>query len=193
MLASESLRKGRESRSAVSLDELIPADHIIRKIDAAVQWEKRAAPLRVWYSQERGRPAFEPEVLLGVALLRHIYRLDSLRGAVSEMQTNLIYRWFLGCPLDQPVPHFSTISSNMLHRIPGEVFDEAFAQALSDILDAGVLSPEEVLYPSPFLKEDGWYGQLCSLYIPARGQISFSVPEERKEKPAAAGQIPFGL
>ena len=193
MLASESLQKGRENKSIVSLDELIPEDHIIRKIDAAVEWEKRAAPLRVWYSQERGRPAFEPEVLLAVALLRHIYRLDSLRGAVSEMQTNLLYRWFLGCSLDQPVPHFSTISSNMLHRIPGEAFDEAFALALSDVLDAGVLSAEEVLYPSSYLKEEGWYERLCSRYIPARNQISLSVPEEKKAVPETVGQIPFGL
>ncbi len=195
MLVSESIREGRAAGATVSLDTLIPKDHEIRRIDAAILWQERSAPIRECYSAERGRPASAPEMLLALALLRHIYKLDSLRGAVSEMHTNLVYRWFIGCPLDQPVPHFSTISANMLHRVPGEVFDEAFAMALSDIIEAGVLSADDVLYPSLFLKENGWYERLCSRFIPTRNQMSFSVPKEEK-KPTEmenAGQIPFGI
>ena len=193
MLASESLTDGRRSRASVSLDELIPADHVIRKIDAAVDWQARCAALRDCYSAERGRPAFEPEILLAVALLRHIYRMESLRGTTAELQTNLVYRWFIGCPLHQPVPHFSTISANMLHRIPADVFDAAFAASLTDIIDAKVMSAEELVYPSAFLKEDGWYEQLCARYFLAIDQLSFAVPEKRAEESAAGGQLELGI
>ena len=193
MLASESLRDGRAAAASVALDDLIPEDHIIRKIDAAIDWQSRCAPLRACYNADRGRPAFEPEILLAVALLRHIYRLDSLRATAAELQTNLVYRWFIGCPLHQPVPHFSTISSNMLHRIPAADFDEAFAMALADIIDAGVIEAEALVYESPFLKSEGWYERLCARYFLAVDQISFNVPEVPEEKPAISGQIRFGI
>ena len=193
MLASESLRDGRQSKATVALDELIPADHIIRKIDAAIDWQARCAALRDCYSAERGRPAFEPEILLAVALLRHIYRMESLRGTTAELQTNLVYRWFIGCPLHQPVPHFSTISANMLHRIPAPLFDEAFAAAITDIIDAGVMPAEELVYPSAFLKEDGWYETLCARYFLAMDQLSFTVPEKGREELPAGGQLELGI
>ena len=189
MLASESLRDGRCANVSVSLDSLIPEDHVIRKIDSAIDWQACCAPMRACYSAERGRPAFEPEILLAIALLRHIYEMDSLRATAAELQTNLVYRWFIGCPLDESVPHFSTISSNMLHRIPAEVFDEAFAKAITHIVDAGVMRPEQIIRKSPFLKEDGWYDMLCARYFLAADQLSFTISETEKEVPASAGQI----
>lgn len=193
MLASESLRDGRLADASVSLDSLIPQEHIIRKIDSAIDWQACCAPMRACYSAERGRPAFEPEILLAIALLRHIYRIDSLRAAASEMQTNLVYRWFIGCPLDQNVPHFSTVSANMLHRIPTDVFDEAFAKAITYVIDAGVMPPEELIYKSPLLKEDGWYEQLCARYFLAADQLSFFVDEAKAESAPQSGQISIGI
>lgn len=171
MLASDSLRAGRMESTAISLDALIPADHMIRKIDAAVDWEVRCAPLREYYSAQRGRPAFEPEVLLAIALLRHIYHMDSLRTASAEIQMNLAFRWFIGSPLCENVPHFSTVSANLLHRIPKELFAQAFAGALCDILDAGVLPPEELVYRSVFLTEDGEFYELSARYFAAFDQL----------------------
>lgn len=189
MLASESLRDGRRANVSVSLDSLIPKDHVIRKIDSAIDWQACCAPMRSCYSAERGRPAFEPEVLLAVALLRHIYEMDSLRATTAEMQTNLVYRWFIGCPLDENVPHFSTISANMLHRIPAEVFDAAFAKAISHIIDASVMRPEQLIRKSAFLKEGGLYEELCARYFLAADQLSFTIAETETETPASEGQI----
>ena len=191
MLASDSLRAGRAENTAISLDALIPEDHIIRRIDEAIHWEERCAPMRSCYSAERGRPAFEPEILLAISLLRHIYHLDSLRTASAEIQTNLVYRWFIGCPLGETIPHFSTVSANLLHRIPKEVFARAFADALCDILDAGVLDPQQLIYPSFFLTEDGEFYTLAARYLAAYDQLSLftgeetapAAPEEESEEP----------
>ena len=193
MLASESLRDGRCADVSVSLDSLIPEDHMIRKIDGAIDWQACCAPMRACYSAERGRPAFEPEILLAIALLRHIYEMDSLRATAAELQTNLVYRWFIGCPLNESVPHFSTISANMLHRIPAEVFDEAFAKAICCIIDGGVARPEDLIYESPFLKKDGWYEQLCTRYFLAVDQLSFPEEDVNTAVPSGTGQIGFGI
>lgn len=174
MLDDAAHRCARNTESSVTLDSLIPADHMIRKLDAAIHWQKHCAPLRTRYDEDRGRPAFEPDVLLAIALLRHIDHLHSLRAASAEFQTNLVYRWFIGCPLHENVPHFSTISANLLHRIPKKMFEEAFAGALCDIMDAGVLPPEKLLYESPFLTENGWLHPLIHRYCPENDQISLT-------------------
>ena len=191
MLANKRMNNGRLAVSSVTLDSLIPEDHIIRKIDAAIDWERRCVPMRDCYNRERGRHAFEPEVLLAIALWRHIYGVESLRAAAAEMQTNLPFRWFIGCPLDQSVPHFSTVNSNLLHRIPKEIFDTAFAEALCDIIDAGVFPPDELVHESVFLKEEQ-LGNLSSRYFVAMDQLSLApdMPEEAKEDiPASQVQL----
>lgn len=177
-MLADTLRGGRTAVSGVSLEELIPEGHFIRQIDAAVNWERRCAPMRACYSAGRGRPAFEPEVLLAVSLLRHIYHYDSLRAIAAELQTNLVFRWFAGCPLGENAPHFSTISANLLHRIPKAVFEEAFAGALCDILDAGVMTPEELLHPSALLSPEGPLEALTERYLPLCDQISLLPPDD---------------
>ena len=190
MLANKRMDKGRSAVSSVTLDALIPEDHIIRKIDAAIDWERRCAPMRDCYNRERGRHAFEPEVLLAIALWRHVYGVDSLRAAAAEMQTNLPFRWFIGCPLDQSVPHFSTVNANLLHRIPKEIFEAAFAGALCDIIDAGVFSADTLVHESAFLRADGQLGNLSSRYFVAMDQLSFA-PEvtEPAEEDTPAAQL----
>jgi len=192
MLANKRMNTGRSAVSSVTLDSLIPEDHIIRKIDAAIDWEGRCAPMRAWYNRDRGRHAFEPEVLLAIALWRHIYRVDSLRAAAAEMQTNLPFRWFIGCPLDQSVPHFSTVNANLLHRIPKDVFEAAFAGALCDIIDRGVFPPDVLVHESAFLTENGQLGNLASRYFVAMDQLSLTpdTPEEpREDSPARQMQL----
>lgn len=194
MLANKRMDKGRSAVSSVTLDALIPEDHIIRKIDAAIDWERRCAPMRDCYNRERGRHAFEPEVLLAIALWRHIYGVDSLRAAAAEMQTNLPFRWFIGCPLDQSAPHFSTVNSNLLHRIPKEIFEEAFAGALCDIIDAGVFPPDDLLHESAFLRTEGQLGNLSSRYFVAMDQLSLAPDTtEETEKDVPASQIQLTL
>ena len=53
MLANKRMDKGRSAVSSVTLDSLIPEDHIIRQIDAAIDWEGRCAPMRAWYNRDR--------------------------------------------------------------------------------------------------------------------------------------------
>lgn len=195
-MLADTLRGGRTAVTGISLEELIPENHFIRRLDAAVNWELRCAPMRSCYSAGRGRPAFEPEVLLAVSLLRHIYHYDSLRAIAAELQTNLVFRWFAGCPLGENAPHFSTISANLLHRIPRDVFDEAFAGALCDILDAGVLTPDELLHPSALLAPEGQLDALAARYMPLCDQLPLLPPDEPHAPPPECGEpqqlsIPF--
>ena len=129
---------------------------------------------------------------MAIALWRHIYGVDSLRAAAAEMQTNLPFRWFIGCPLDQSVPHFSTVNANLLHRIPKEAFEAAFAGALCDIIDAKIFPPDALIHESAFLSAEGQLVNLASRYFVAMDQLSLApdTPEEtKKESPAQQMQL----
>lgn len=55
--------------------------------------------------------------LFKIVLIQHIYRISSLRLTPEEMSMNLAYRWFIGYPPNESVPHFSTVSYNFKHRL----------------------------------------------------------------------------
>ena len=62
------------------------------------------------YSEDNGRKSIDPMVLFKIVLIQHIYGIPSLRRTLEEVKMNLGYRWFVGYPLHEAVPHFSTVS-----------------------------------------------------------------------------------
>ena len=107
------LTKGQENREAVeivSLDMLVPEDHLLRKIDAAVDFNRLYEMVEPLYSEDNGRPSVDPVVLFKMVLIQHLYGLPSLRRTAEEVNLNMAYRWFLGYTLQEETPHFSTVS-----------------------------------------------------------------------------------
>ena len=75
----------------VTMEELIPQDHFLRKLDAAISFEfvyDIVAPL---YS-DRGRPSIDPVLLVKMLLLGYLYGIDSERKLAEEVRYNIAYR-----------------------------------------------------------------------------------------------------
>jgi transposase len=111
--------------SYVSVEERVPKDHPIRKLRILVDtilseldpvFAARYAPL--------GRVSIPPERLLRAALLQVVYSVRSERLLMEQLQYNLLFRWFVGLNIDDPVWDHSTFSFNR-----DRLFDEAVAQA----------------------------------------------------------------
>jgi transposase len=90
--------------SYVDLEERIPADHPLRKVrqvvnDALVSLD---ADFERLYSAE-GRPSIAPERLLRASLVQILYSVRSERQLMEQMQYNLLFRWFVGLGIDDPV------------------------------------------------------------------------------------------
>ena len=68
-----------------------------------------------------------------MVLIQHLYGLPSLRRTAEEVSTNNCYRWFLGYPLQEETPHFSTVSYNFRHRFTEETVDRVFAWILDEV------------------------------------------------------------
>ncbi|MEJ5153604.1 IS1182 family transposase [Comamonas sp. MYb396] len=119
----------------VTLESLVPADHLVRKIEAAIDLSFIRERVAHLYCANNGRPAIEPVVLFKLLLLGYLFGIRSERQLMREVQVNVAYRWFLGLRLTDKVPDASTISQNRRRRFAGsgiyqEIFDEIVLQAI---------------------------------------------------------------
>ena len=104
----------------VDTESLVPQEHLLRKVDKAVDFRKLYEIEEPLYSEEDGRPSVDSVVLLKIVLLQHLDGIPSLRGTLRRTQTDIAYRWFLGYTLNEELPHFSTVSYNFRHRFTEE-------------------------------------------------------------------------
>ncbi len=139
------LRSNREKQQAyefVSIEELVPQDHLLRKVDKYIDFSFIDEKVRPLYCADNGRPAIDPVVLFKMIFLGYFYGIRSERQLEREIQTNLAYRWFLGLGLTDKVPDHSTISWNRRTRFKDteifqEIFDEIVLQAIQHRMVGG--------------------------------------------------------
>ena len=90
--------------SYVNLEERVPARHPLRKIKAVV--DPALASLDVDFSAlyaSEGRPSIAPERLLRAALVQILFSIRSERQLMEQLEYNLLFRWFVGLSIDEPV------------------------------------------------------------------------------------------
>src|SRR5215207_6902304 len=106
----------------VSLEALVPAGHLLRRVGGAVDFSV-VRPLTARFYSHTGQPSVDPVVLFKMALLGYLYGLPSERRLVEEIRVNLAYRWFIGYDLDEAIPDHSVLSK--ARRRFGPFFYEA--------------------------------------------------------------------
>ncbi|WP_339318060.1 IS1182 family transposase [Paenibacillus sp. FSL R10-2734] len=139
------LRANREKQQAyefVSIEELVPKDHLLRKVDKYIDFSFIDDMVRPLYCADNGRPAIDPVILFKMIFLGYLYGIRSERQLEREIQTNLAYRWFLGLGLTDKVPDHTTISWNRRTRFKDtnifqDIFDEIVLQAISHRMVGG--------------------------------------------------------
>lgn len=119
----------------VSIEELVPKDHLLRKINKVIDFGFIRERVKNLYCADNGRPAIDPVVLFKMLFIGYIYGTRSERQLVRDIQVNVAYRWFLGFGLIDKIPDASTISQNRRRRfsestIYQEIFDEMVLQAI---------------------------------------------------------------
>ena len=77
----------------VRLEEFVPADHLLRRVDQRLDLTPVVAELRPYYAST-GRPSIAPELMLRMLLIGYLYGIRSERRLVEEVRLNLAYRWF---------------------------------------------------------------------------------------------------
>jgi transposase len=94
---------------AFDLDKVVPADHVVRQIDAVLDLSWVHRELRPYYSHT-GRPSIDPVLMIRMLLVGYVFALRSERRLCSEVQVNLAYRWFCKLSVEDKIPDHSVFS-----------------------------------------------------------------------------------
>lgn len=129
--------RGRDDRSEglfsyVRLEERVPADHPLRPIraladEALASLNERFAKL---YSST-GRPSIPPEMLLRATLLQAFFSVRSERLLMEQIDYNLLFRWFVGLPMDASPWHPTVFTHNRDRLLEAEVAHDFLAALLA--------------------------------------------------------------
>jgi transposase len=129
--------------SYLSPEERVPAGHPLRPVrkmvDAAL--EEMSADFEAMYSWT-GRPSIAPEKLLRALLLQILYTVRSERMLMEELSYNLLFRWFVGLNMDEPVWVPTVFTKNRDRLLEGDIARRFFDCVLNQARTADLLSDE---------------------------------------------------
>lgn len=80
--------------SVVQVENLVPKNHLLRKLDEALDLSFVRPLTEPLYCKENGRPSIDPEVFVRMLLIEYLYDIPSDRQLCEEIGFNLAYRWF---------------------------------------------------------------------------------------------------
>lgn len=138
--------KKREQMMMFSMDDMVPKDHMLRKIDRAINWNFIYDLVEDKYCTDNGRPSMDPVMLIKIPFIQYLYGIRSMRQTIKEIEVNVAYRWFLGLDMLDQVPHFSTFGKNYTRRFKDTgLFEQIFSHILEEcmkfhLVDTSVLT-----------------------------------------------------
>ena len=158
------------------LDDRVPKDHLLRRIDGFVTTALADihGRLRPSYS-EIGRPSIDPELLIRMLIIGYCFGLRSERRLTQEVELHLAYRWFCRLDLDDTVPHHSTFSENRLHRFrDSDVLRHIFERVVVACMTAGLVGGEGFAVDASVMEANAsrYHGQ-------APDEINWAEPERQ--------------
>lgn len=137
----------------VTIGSLVPSDHLLRKIDAAIDFSFIRDRVAHLYCPDNGRPALDPVVLFKMLFIGYLFGVRSERQLVREIQVNVAYRWFLGLRLTDKVADASTLSQNRRRRFAGStIYQDIFDEIVLRAIEAGLVEGTVLYSDSTHLK-----------------------------------------
>jgi transposase len=144
--------------SYLSPEQRVPADHPLRSIrtmtdEALCRLSRRFQTLYA----TTGRPSVPPEHLLRALLLQVLYSVRSERLLMEQLQYNLLFRWFVGLDMDDPVWTPTTFSKNRDRLLDGDIARAFLEDIVRQARDQRLLSDEHFTVDGTLL--EAWAGQ----------------------------------
>lgn len=137
-----------------NLDDRVPANHLLRGIDAVLDLSWLRSELAPFYSHT-GCPSIDPELMIRMLLVGYCYSIRSERRLCQEVELNLAYRWFCRLGLEDQVPNHSTFSVNRHGRFrDGDVFRQVFERIVRQCMDAGLVKGEGFAVDASVIEAD---------------------------------------
>jgi len=139
---------------AFDLEDVVPADHLLRRIDSVLDLDWLRRELRPYYSHT-GRPSVCPELMIRMLLVGYCYSIRSERRLCQELALNLAYRWFCRLGLEDMVPDHSTFSVNRHGRFrDSDLLRRVFESVVRRCMEAGLVGGEGFAVDASVIEAD---------------------------------------
>src|ERR1700751_4333775 len=124
------------------LDEVVPDDHLARKIASVLDLSWVHGELTPHYSPI-GRPSIDPVLMIRMLIIGYVFAIRSERALCREVQVNLAYRWFFGLRIEDKIPDHSAFSRVRHERFrENDMFRRVFERVVEACIAAGLVGGE---------------------------------------------------
>jgi transposase len=128
---------------AAPLSSLIPDDHILKRVDAVLNFSWLREEVQDLYCSDNGRPGIDPEAAVRLMLAGFFYGIVHDRKLMREAQVNLAIRWFAGFRLDERLPDHSSLT-RIRQRWGSEKFYRIFQYTVQACVTANLVNVDTV-------------------------------------------------
>jgi len=137
-----------------SIENHVPADHLLRSIDRFVDLGGLREHLRPYYS-DMGRPSIDPELMIRMLIIGYCMGIRSERRLCEEVHLNLAYRWFCRLGLEGAVPDHSTFSKNRHGRFrDSDLLRQLFEMTVERCMAEGLVGGEGFAVDASLIRAD---------------------------------------
>lgn len=142
----------RSQVEIISLDDLVPMNHLVRKLEAAIDLTFIYDEVRELY-KPYGRESIDPVVLIKITLIQYIFGIRSMRQTIKDIEVNFAYRWYIGYGMHEEIPHFSTFGKNYTRRFKDtDLFERIFNHVLAEVDKHGFIDDENIFIDGTHIK-----------------------------------------
>jgi transposase len=136
------------------LGDAVPEDHLVRKIDAALDLSWLRSELAPHYSSI-GRPSIDPELMIRMLIVGYVFAIRSERLICREVQVNLAYRWFCKLGIEDAIPDHSAFSRARNERFrDGDVFRRVFERVVEACIAADLVGGDGFAVDASLIQAD---------------------------------------
>jgi len=139
--------------SYISPEERVAHDHSLRSMRAMT--DEALQQLRSRFNKlyaKTGRPSIAPEKLLRALLLQALYSVRSERMLMEQLDYNLLFRWFVGLNMDDPIWDVTVFTKNRERLLDGDIAEAFFQAVLKQAGERSLLSDEHFTVDGTLLK-----------------------------------------
>ena len=161
---------GKQDRSqemlfvACPLRDLVPEDHVLRRVDKVLDLSWLRDEVSDLYCEENGRPGVDPEAAVRLMLAGYFQGIVQDRKLLREAQVNLAIRWFAGYQLHEKLPDHSSLT-RIRQRWGAERFKRIFQKTVEQCIGAGLVSGETVHVDATLIRADVSWESLTKRHV----------------------------
>jgi transposase len=137
-----------------NLDEVVPAEHLVRRIDAVLDLGWVHQELAPYYSHT-GRPSIDPVLMIRMLIVGYVFAIRSERRLCAEVQVNLAYRWYCRLSVEDKIPDHSVFSRARHERFrESNALRRVFERVVGLCIAAGLVGGEAFSIDASLIKAD---------------------------------------